>query len=80
MLYGKPDKKTIEKRKELKNNQKKNRFEWAEIIDLISKDMNMSWYEVTQMNIFAFKYRSDFILYKTKKQTSTIKKTRVKRS
>ena len=36
---------------------KENPFAWAETIDILSKEFNLSWGELTTMNIYAFNYR-----------------------
>lgn len=43
-------------------------FAWKEVIDRLSKEFNMSWQSVTQMNIYTFNDRCKFIEMKTKKE------------
>lgn len=69
-LYGKPTKEQLKKLKEKKKEVRKNPFEWPEIIDLVREDQGLSWYEITQMNMYRLKFLLDFISYKNRKKAS----------
>jgi len=56
------------------DDNKKNPYAWEEAIDLISKEYNLSWSEVCLLNIYVFSHRSKFLMHKTKKNASNIKK------
>jgi hypothetical protein len=49
-------------------------FAWEEAIDMIAKEYNISWSEVTRMNIYVFNHRAKLLMHKTKKTASNIKK------
>ena len=62
-------------------------FAWKEVIHQLSKEFDMSWFEVTQMNIYTFNDRCKFIetkmkkeLIQSKRNASTNKSTRSRRS
>jgi hypothetical protein len=65
-------KRNSEKQSDEPNQQ--NPYAWEEAIDMIAKEYSISWSEVTRMNIYVFNHRAKFLMHKTKKQASNIKK------
>ena len=72
-IHGSPKNETDKKKKP---NENRSRFEWEELVDLLSKEFNLSWYEVTQLNIYTFNHRVKFLLYKNQKNASKVKKVK----
>ncbi len=49
-------------------------YQWEESIDAISQHYNMSWSEVTDLNIYAFTHRIRFLTHTIKKQNQDVKR------
>lgn len=56
------------------SNESNSIYLWKEIIDRLSKEFNMTWQAVTQMNIYTFNDRCKFIELKVKKELINTKK------
>jgi hypothetical protein len=62
------------------NNKGSKLFEWEEVIDRIAKEyFNDDWDKVTDLNIYTFSHRCDYLTNKLKKEYLNSKKNSVRR-